>query len=108
LVYWFKTIDWPHWITVIIVFSMTGSFSLAFGRLLLTDVLNLDGSLWAGPWAYRFGYLLLVPPLYSAMLIGIGSLFGKHDYFKRRVLRMWSLLFLLPVWRRYVDPKSYV
>ena len=45
MIYHFKGRDWLHWVTVILVFSITGSLSLAFSRLLLMDVLKLDGSL---------------------------------------------------------------
>ncbi len=61
-------------------------------RLVLHDVLELRGNLWPGPWSYRLVYLLVVPPLYYAMLLVVGTLLGKHDYFKRRILRPWSLL----------------
>ena len=90
--HWVKATDWSHWATIIIVFSVTGSLSVLFSRLLLNDVLQLDGSLWRGPWAYRFSYLLLMPPLYSVTLVAVGTALGKHTYFKRRVLRMWGRL----------------
>ena len=81
-----------HWTTVIIVFSFTGTFSLLFSRLLLNDILHLDGNLWSGQWSYRIAYLLLIPPIYSVTLVAVGTLLGKHSYFKKRVLRMWSRL----------------
>ena len=90
LVYQFKAVNWLHWTTVIVVFGITGSLSLVFSRLILTDLLKLDGSLLTGPWSYRLTYLLLIPPFYSTMLVLVGTLFGKHTYFKKRVIRMWS------------------
>ena len=81
-----------HWTTVIIVFSITGMLSVLFSRLLLQDILHLDGNLWSGPWSYRIAYLLLIPPFYSVALVAVGTLLGKHSYFKNRVLRMWSRL----------------
>jgi len=97
-----ERIDWLHYTVVIAVFSITGSFSALFSRFLLHGVLDVEGEVWSGPWAYRISYLLLVPPIYSVTLVAIGSLFGKHSYFKRRVLRMWSRLLPMPVYRRGV------
>ncbi len=85
-----------HWSIVASVFTITGILSMLFGRLLLNGILHLDGNLWSGPWSYRIAYLLLIPPFYSVTLVAVGTLLGKHAYFKNRVLRMWSRL--LP-WR---------
>ena len=74
------------------MFSFTGTFSVLFSRLLLNDILHLDGNLWSGPWSYRIAYLLLIPPIYSVTLVAVGTLLGKHSYFKKWVLRMWSRL----------------
>ena len=59
-------------------------------RLLLKEVLGLEGSFWGGPWSYRATYLLLIPPSYSVMLVAVGTLFGKRQFFTKRVLRMWG------------------
>ncbi len=91
-----KPIDWLHWTIVVIVFSLTGTLSMLLGRLLLRSVLQLDGDLWSGPWSYRLAYLLLILPVYSVTLVAVGTLLGKHSYFKQRVLHMWGCL--LP-WR---------
>ena len=87
-----KPIDWVHWTIVLVVFSITGTLSVLLSRLLLKNVLNLEGELWAGPWSYRFAYLLLISPVYSVTLVAVGTLFGKHDYFKQKVLHTWGHL----------------
>ena len=87
-----KRIYWLHYIIVIIVFGITGFLSVLFSRFLLNGVLNLEGEVWSGPWSYRIIYLLLIPASYSVMLVAVGTLFGKHSYFKQRVLRMWGRL----------------
>jgi len=79
-----------------VVFGITGVVSLQFSRLVLNDVLELEGGLLTGPWSYQAAYLVIVPPFYSITLIAVGSLLGKHTYFKQRVTRMWSRLL---VWR---------
>ena len=89
-----------HWLIVIVVFSITGSLAVVLARVLLKDLLQLEGSFWGGPWSYRAVYVLLIPPCYSALLVTVGALFGKLDYFRRRVLKMWSRLLPGPLGRR--------
>ncbi len=84
--------DWRHRVIVITAFSITGSLSMLFSQFLLKGVLHLDGNVWSGPWSYRITYLLLIPPFYSMTLIVVGTLLGKHAYFKQRVLHMWGRL----------------
>ena len=74
------------------MFSITGTISMLFSRFLLGDILQLEGNVWSGPWSYRIAYLLLNRPLYSVTLVAVGTLFGKHAYFKDKVLRMWGRL----------------
>ena len=90
--------DWFHWTIVAVVFGITGVLSLMFSRVLLNGMLHLEGGLWSGPWSYRIVYLLLIPPFYSVALVVVGTFFGKHAYFRRRVVRTWGRL--LPRWRR--------
>jgi len=89
-----KPVDWVHWTIVLVVFGITGSLSVLLGQLLLKNFLNLEGEFWAGPWSYRIAYLLLIAPVYSVTLVLVGTLFGKHAYFKQKVLHMWG--YLLP------------
>ena len=99
-----KPLDWVHWTIVLVVFGITGTLSMLLGRLLLKNFLNLEGEFWAGPWSYRIAYLLLIPPLYSVTLVLVGTLFGKHAYFKTKVLHMWG--YLLPRRRRSLSAGS--
>ncbi|MCO4761976.1 MAG: hypothetical protein KC502_10760 [Myxococcales bacterium] len=81
-----------HWIIVLVVFSLTGSLAVFVSRLVLKDLLGLEGSFWGGPWSYRLTYLVLIPPAYSALLATIGTLLGKGPYFRQRVVKMWRRL----------------
>jgi hypothetical protein len=81
-----------HYVIIIVVFGLTGSITVLLSKLLLNDALGLEGTLWVGPWSYRFAYLALIPPSYSVTLIAVGTLFGKREFFARRVIRMWSRL----------------
>lgn len=84
--------DLRHWLIVMIVFGITGFSALVFSRLLFNVILGMEGSLWSGPWSYRILYLSVIPPFYSVMLVLVGALFGKREYFARRVIKMWSRL----------------
>ena len=84
--------DLRHWLIVMIVFGITGFSALVFSRLLFNVILGMEGSLWSGPWTYRVLYLSVIPPFYSAMLVVVGAIFGKREYFAYRVGRMWGRL----------------
>jgi hypothetical protein len=79
-----------HYLLVLVVFGITGSIAVFLSKLVLSNLLGLDGSLWAGPWSFRVAYLLLIPPSYSVTLVAVGTLFGKREYFTRRVMRIWG------------------
>ena len=74
---------------MIVVFGITGTLSLLLTRFVLHNMFQVEGEIWAGPWSYRIAYLLLGPPSYTVTLVVVGSVFGKHSYFKERALRMW-------------------
>ena len=38
-----------HYAIVLIVFAITGSFTVLLARFLLNNILGLEGSLWSGP-----------------------------------------------------------
>lgn len=94
---------WHHRVIVITVFGITGTLAVLFSQLLLKGILHLEGDLWSGPWSYRAVYLVLMLPFYSATLLVVGTLLGKHAYFKLRLLRMWGRLMPKPIRRHFVD-----
>ena len=89
-----------HYGVVFVVFGVTGMLAVLISRLLLNVLLGMEGSLWSGPWTYRLAYLALIPPAYSTTLVIVGTLFGKRDYFQRRVLHVWGRLLPARVRRR--------
>ena len=93
---------WRHWAIVITVFGITGTLAVLFSQFLLKGILHLEGDLWSGPWSYRAVYLVVMLPLYSATLLVVGTLLGKHAYFKLRLLRMWGRLMPRLILRRFV------
>lgn len=78
-----------HYLVVGIVFAITGTLAAILSRLLLNELLGLAGSFWGGPRSYQGVYLLLIPPSYSILLMAVGTLFGKREYFTQRVIRTW-------------------
>jgi len=66
---------------IFVVFGITGSSSVALVRPCFTTITGVEGSMVEGPWSYRIGSLLLVSPVYSVVLITLGTLSGRHMYF---------------------------
>ncbi len=79
-----------HYGIIFLAFGVTGGLTVLISRLLLNGLLGLDGSLISGPWSYRLVYLALIPPVYSATLLAVGTLVGKRAFFQRRVVRLWG------------------
>ena len=88
-----------HYPVVLLVFAINGALTVYLGRVLLHEGLGMEGSLWGGPWGYRAVYVALITPLYSALLIVTGTLFGKRAYFVSRLRRTWGRILPLP-WLR--------
>ena len=89
------TINWLHLTIILAVYSITGTLAMLLSRLILNGALQMDGSFFSGPWAYRGIYVLVMPPLYSLMLVAVGTAFGKRLYFRRRVLKTLGRLLLI-------------
>ena len=85
-----KALEAFHYLQVLVVFAITGSLTVMLSKLLLQGLFGLEGSFFSGPWSFRVGYLLTIPPSYSVILVVIGTLFGKRQYFTLRVLRIWG------------------
>ncbi|CAG8513643.1 4052_t:CDS:2 [Diversispora eburnea] len=77
---------WKEWTIIFIVFGITGSTTVRLVRPLLNNVLGIE----EGPWSYRFSYLSITLPLYSIILICVGTLFRRQQYFKKIVFRMYG------------------
>eukprot|EP00026_Physarum_polycephalum_P017327 Phypoly_transcript_18521.p1 GENE.Phypoly_transcript_18521~~Phypoly_transcript_18521.p1 ORF type:complete len:199 (+),score=3.19 Phypoly_transcript_18521:70-597(+) len=81
---------WWEKFVMCVVFAITGSTTAYFVRPFVEKVLNLKGSLWEGPWAYRAAYVVTITPIYSVLLVIVGTIFGRHAFFKRFAQRMWT------------------
>jgi len=62
------------------VFAITGSSTLVFVRPVLKQI-GVEGSMMEGPWSYRISSIVLISPIYSMLLITLGTLAGRHRFF---------------------------
>ncbi|KAI9106021.1 hypothetical protein DFS34DRAFT_644827 [Phlyctochytrium arcticum] len=86
----FSTGWWRDWAVIFVVFGITGSSAVRIVKPLLANVFGVEGTFMDGPWLFRILYLCTTLPLYSTILILVGTLFGRGPYFKMVALRMWS------------------
>ncbi|KAL3784664.1 hypothetical protein HJC23_012180 [Cyclotella cryptica] len=84
----------PKWYREVIllctVFAITGSSTMFLVRPAVSNVLGLQGSMRDGPWSYRICSLVIMTPLYATLLVVVGTMFGRHAYFKHFSVRMFS------------------
>jgi hypothetical protein len=75
---------------------------------MVTEALGLHGSMMDGPWSYRIASLLVLTPVYSTILMTVGTLAGRHAFFAHVVQRMWYRMFgkKVPPFRPTPPPKS--
>ena len=45
-----------------------------------------------GPWSYRIASFILVTPIYTVILMLVGTASGQHAFFLNVAQRMWSRL----------------
>ena len=84
----------PKWyaemVLICTVFGITGSSTMVVVRPAVTDVLKLEGSMRDGPWSYRICSLVIMTPIYATLLVCVGTVFGRHAYFRHFSVKMWS------------------
>lgn len=59
-------------------------------RPAVKDVLGLEGNFKDGPWSYRICSLVIMSPIYSVLLVMVGTTFGRHAYFRHFSVKMLS------------------
>jgi hypothetical protein len=82
---------WKDNLVVITVFGITGSTTVSVVRPCLKSF-GITGNFYEGPWSYRVSYLAITLPLYSAILITLGTLAGRGKYFRHVIYRMYGRL----------------
>lgn len=85
------TLKWyAEMILLCTVFGITGSTTMVIVRPAVTDILGLEGSFRNGPWSYRICSLVIMTPIYATLLVCVGTIFGRHAYFRHFSVKMWS------------------
>jgi len=82
---------WADNALIFTVFGVTGSSAVVVSRPVL-QLVGVQGTWRDGPWSYRLAYIATMTPLYTVMLLTIGTLAGRHAFFKHVVQRMWGRL----------------
>ena len=59
-------------------------------RPAMSNVLGLRGSFKDGPWSYRICSIVIMTPLYATLLVVVGTVFGRHAYFRHFAVKMFS------------------
>jgi len=72
------------------VFGITGSSTMFLVRPAVSEGLGLEGSMKDGPWSYRICSLVIMTPMYAAILVVVGTAFGRHAYFRHFSVKMFS------------------
>ena len=88
----------PRWTTpwyaemilISTVFAITGTSTMVLVRPAVSSGLGLKGSLKDGPWSYRICSLVIMTPIYATLLVCVGTVFGRHHYFRHFSVKMWS------------------
>jgi hypothetical protein len=73
------------------VFAITGTSTMFLVRPAMSEVLGLKGSLKEGPWSYRICSIVIMTPLYSTLLVIVGTIFGRHAYFRHFAVKVDAL-----------------
>jgi len=77
-------------VLVCTVFAITGSSTMVLVRPAVSNGLGLKGSMKDGPWSFRICSLVVMTPIYATLLVLVGTVFGRHAYFRHFSVKMWS------------------
>ncbi|KAJ3360100.1 hypothetical protein GGF32_008690 [Allomyces javanicus] len=81
---------WTEVSIVFGVFAVTGSSSMMVVRKGINKALGTEGSLRDGPNSWRAAYLVCGLPMYSLILLTLGTLSGRGAYFRTVLHRMYG------------------
>ena len=59
-------------------------------RPAVAQIINVEGSMKDGPWAYRIATVVIMFPIYPLLLLSFGTLAGRHVYFRHFAVKMLS------------------
>lgn len=72
----------------IAVFGITGTFSVLAVRPCLKTLFGIEGTLVDGPNSYRLLSILCVSPVYAMVLLAMGTISGRHNYFAKMSMKI--------------------
>ena len=75
---------------VCMIFGFTGSTTMFLVRPAVSKGLKLEGSMKDGPWSYRVATFVVMFPVYPLLLLGFGTVFNRHVYFRSFAVKMLS------------------
>ena len=72
------------------VFAISGTSTMVLVRPAVSNILGLRGSMKEGPWSYRLCSLFIMTPIYPLVLVSVGTVFGRHAYFRHFGVKMFT------------------
>lgn len=70
------------------VFGVTGTFSVLAVRPSMKALFGIEGTLIDGPNSYRAMSILCISPVYAIVLLAMGTLSGRHNYFAKMSMKI--------------------
>ena len=78
---WFS-LNWDVFLLFVCLFAKV--------RPAVKDILGIDGSFRDGPWTYRISSIVVMSPIYATLLVAVGTVFGRHVYFRQFSVKIFS------------------
>jgi hypothetical protein len=72
------------------VFAISGTTTMVLVRPAVSNILGLHGSMKDGPWSYRLCSIFIMTPIYPIVLVSVGTIFGRHAYFRHFGVKMFT------------------
>ncbi len=76
--------------THLTVHDVSTFFLYQLVRPAVSDGLGIKGSMLEGPWSYRICTFIIISPVYATLLVIVGTIFGRHAYFRQFSVKIFS------------------
>ncbi|EGG16944.1 hypothetical protein DFA_07925 [Cavenderia fasciculata] len=70
------------------IFGVTGPTAVVVVKWILKNLWQVEGTVFGGPWQFTLAYFATMFTCYPFVLLFYGTLFARHQYFKKMFLRM--------------------
>ncbi len=81
---------WQEWTIKCVLFAITGTSSMKLVRPVLREATGIEGTFRDGPNSYRAMSLMLMTPIYTMLLLTVGTLGGRHTFYRGMATKMWG------------------